>query len=66
MQKATTVTAWNDAVGKRVSITYSEIDDTTGKIISNNKRVDKVVTDKDAIEIIDSLLDYAQAQIEAE
>ena len=40
MKTATSVTVWNDAVGKRMSITYSEIDETTGKVISDNNRED--------------------------
>lgn len=63
MVKATSFTAWNDAVGSRMSITYSEIDETTGKIISDNKRTDIVVIDKDAKSHIDALLDYAQTVI---
>ena len=65
MKVVTSITAWNDSVGKRVSITYSEVDE-TGKIISDNGRVDKVVVDKDAKKTIDSLLDFAQDIIDAE
>lgn len=64
MNIPTSVTVWNDAVGKRISISYSEVDETTGKIISDNKRADKVVTDKSIKDIIDSLLDYAQTVVE--
>ena len=49
MKKVTSVTFWNDAVGKRLSITYSEIDDTTGKIIRDNYRIDRVLVDKTAV-----------------
>lgn len=64
MNIPTSVTVWNDAVGKRISISFSEIDETTGKIISDNKRADKVVTDKSTKDLIDSLLDYAQTVVE--
>jgi len=64
MNIPTSVTVWNDAVGKRISISFSEVDETTGKIISDNKRADKVVTDKSIKDIIDSLLDYAQTVVE--
>lgn len=64
MNIPTSVTAWNDAVGKRISISFSEVDETTGKIISDNKRADKVVTDKAIKDLIDSLLDYAQTVVE--
>lgn len=65
MKVATSVTVFNDSVGKRMSVTYSEIDDTTGKIISDNKRIDRVVTDKDAKSTIDGLMDYAQEFVDA-
>ena len=64
MNIPTSVTAWNDAVGKRISISFSEVDETTGKIISDNKRADKVVTDKSTKDLIDSLLVYAQTVVE--
>ena len=60
MKVVTSVTAFNDAVGKRMSITYSEVDETTGKIISDNNRIDRVVTDKDAKAAIDNLNEFAQ------
>lgn len=59
----TSITAWNAEVGKRMSITYSEVDEVTGKQISNNKRTDVVVMDKDIKSHIDALLDYAQTII---
>lgn len=65
MKTATSVTVWNDAVGKRMSITYSEVDEATGKIISDNNREDKVITAKDEKALIEDLLDLAQAKIEA-
>lgn len=65
MKSATSVTVWNDAVGKRMSITYSEVDESTGKIISDNNREDKVITAKDEKTLIENLLDLAQAKIEA-
>ncbi len=46
MKKATAITFFNDSVGKRMSMVYSEIDEKTAKIVSDNKRTDIVVTDK--------------------
>lgn len=63
IKTATSVTVWNDAVGKRMSITYSEVDETTGKVISDNNREDKVITDKDEKDLIEDLLDLAQEKI---
>ena len=64
MKTATSVTAWNDAVGKRMSITYSEIDESTGKVISDNNREDKVITAKAEKDLVESLLELAQSKIE--
>ena len=65
MNKVTSVTGWNDSVGKRLSITFSEIDETTGKILTDNKRTDIVVTEKAAEELIDGLLSFAQDIVES-
>ena len=55
----TSVTTFNDAVGTRMSVTYSEIDDETGRIISDNKRYDRVVTDRNVKDASSILFDYA-------
>ena len=34
MKKATAITFFNDSVGKRMSMVYSEIDEKTAKIVS--------------------------------
>ena len=60
MKVATSATVFSDAVGYRLSMTYSEIDEETGKIISDNKRIDRVITDKDAKANARAILDYAQ------
>ena len=66
MKVVTSVTVWNDAIGKRMSITYSEVDESTGKIISDNNREDKVITDKTTKGKIDDLIEIAQELIDAE
>ena len=58
MKVVTSVTFWNDAVGKRMSLSYSEIDE-SGKIIADNKRVDRVVTNSAIIEDMDAIMNYA-------
>lgn len=65
MKKVTSVTFWNDAVGKRLSITYSDIDDTTGKIIRDNYRIDQVLVDKEAIAACDQIAETAQGFIDS-
>lgn len=64
MKIVTSVGLFNDAVGKRMSITYSEVDDKTGQIISDNKRIDRVVTDKTAIGHANALAEYAQTFVD--
>lgn len=64
MKIVTSITVWNDAVGKRMSITYSEIDD-QGKVISDNNRVDRVITDTTAKGHANALSDYAQDYIDS-
>ena len=65
MNKVTSITTHTTAEGKRISITYSEIDE-TGKIIQDNKRVNRVVVDEDALGHITALESFAQTIIDAE
>ena len=65
MKVVTSVTVFNDAVGVRLSASYSEIDDQTGQVISDNKRIDRVVTSRDVKNSIQDLEDYAQDLIDA-
>lgn len=65
MKKVTSVTLWDDAVGKRVSITYSEIDEATGKILKDNARVDRVLVEKKALSACASLTRAAQEFVDA-
>lgn len=62
----TSVTTFNDAVGVRMSATYSEIDDETGRIISDNKRFDRVVTDRTVKDASAILFDYATESLPAD
>jgi len=59
MRVVTSTTLFNDAVGKRLSITYSEIDDQTGEIKADNKRVDRIVTDQEALAHAEAIAAYA-------
>lgn len=60
----TSTTAWNDAVGMRASITYSEVDSETGKIIADNKRIDRVITDRETKALMQNVLDKAQEYVD--
>lgn len=65
MKTVTSITTWNDSVGKRISITYSDIDPDTGKIISDNNRIDRIVTNVEIKQKIDDILDFAQGFVES-
>lgn len=54
----TSVTVFNDAVGLRLSATYSEVDE-SGKVISDNKRFDRVVTNADVKAAVSALFAFA-------
>ena len=64
MKKITSATVFSDAVGMRLSATYSEIDDTTGRIISDNQRFDRVITDDEITDAAQSIINYAQSSID--
>jgi len=64
MNIVTSVTVWNDAVGMRASITYSEVDSETGKIIADNKRIDRVITDRETKALMQDVLDKAQEYVD--
>lgn len=59
MKIITSATVFNDAVGVRLSATYSEIDDATGRVISDNNRFDRVITDATAKKTAAAILEYA-------
>lgn len=65
MNKVTSITTHTTAEGKRISITHSEIDE-TGKIIQDNKRVNRVVVNEEALEHIKALEAFAQTIVDAE
>ena len=64
MKIATSATLFTDAVGMRMSVTFSEVDDETGKIISDNNRMTRVVTDADAKQLANEILAKAQEYVE--
>jgi hypothetical protein len=63
MKIVTSVTVFNDAVGMRMSATYSEIDESTGRVISDNNRFDRVITDNEMKTDAEALLAYAGESI---
>ena len=65
MRKVTSITTHTTAEGKRISLTYSEIE-STGKIVGDNKRINRVVVDEAALEHITALEEFAQGIVDAE
>ena len=65
MRKVTSITTHTTAEGKRVSITYSSIDD-TGKIVEDNKRINRVVVDEEVLAHITALEAFEQGIVSAE
>lgn len=59
MKIITSVTVFNDAVGMRMSATYSEVDEATGRVVSDNQRFDRVITDAEARASAQAVLAYA-------
>ena len=64
MKRVTSTTVFQDAVGMRMSITYSVIDDQTGRIIEDNKRLTRVLTDNTQIAEAQAIVTTAQAYID--
>lgn len=64
MKIVTSATVFRDALGMRLSYTYSEVDEETGKIISDNNRANRMITDADAQASAEAVLAYATASLE--
>lgn len=62
----TSATIFGDAVGTRLSVTYSEVDETTGRVVADNKRIDRVITNADAKKTANALMEYAQTFVDGE
>ena len=61
MKIVTSATVFNDSVGMRMSMTYSEVDEATGKIISDNIRENRVLTSTSEKEQASKILEIAQS-----
>lgn len=64
MKIVTSATVFRDSLGMRLSYTFSEVDDETGRIISDNNRANRMITDSDAVENANAVLAYAQSSLE--
>lgn len=61
MKIVTSATVFNDSVGVRMSMTYSEVDEATGKIVSDNIRENRVLTSASEKEQASKILEIAQS-----
>ena len=64
MKIITAVTVFQDAVGMRLSAVYSEVDEATGRIVSDNNRFDRVIADKAVKGKAQALIDFAAGLME--
>ena len=64
MKIVTSATVFRDSLGMRLSYTYSEVDEETGKIISDNNRANRMITDAGATDGANVVLAYAQSSLE--
>ena len=63
MKIVTSATVFRDSLGMRLSYTYSEVDDETGRIISDNNRANRLVTDQNVIADAYAVIAYAQESV---
>lgn len=61
----TSATVFRDSLGMRLSYTYSEVDEESGKIINDNVRGNRMVTDPAVVKEAEDLIAYAQQSLEA-
>ena len=61
----TSATVFRDSLGIRLSYTYSEVDEESGKIINDNVRGNRMITDASVVTEADDILAYAQQSVEA-
>lgn len=63
MKRVTSITTHTTAEGQRISFTYSEIEDTTGKLVAQNVRENFIVVDPDVQGHIDALTSYVTKRL---
>lgn len=61
----TSATVFRDSLGMRLSYTYSEVDEESGKIINDNVRGNRMITDASVVTEADDIIAYAQQSLEA-
>lgn len=63
MKIVTSATVFRDALGMRLSYTFSEVDEETGRIISDNNRENRMITDAEVEGSANEVLNYAQESL---
>lgn len=63
MKIVTSAAVFNDAVGTRMSITFTEIDE-NGIVIDNNKRVDRILTNDEQVRAAEAIKAIAQSFVD--
>lgn len=63
MKIVTSATVFKDGLGMRLSYTFSEVDETTGKITSDNNRGNRLITNAKITQDAESVLAYAQESV---
>ena len=58
-QRVTNLTFWDDSLGKRMAINFSEVDE-TGNIVTDGICINKLITEKEQLDNINALTQYAQ------
>ena len=55
----------NDGTMKRIAVTYDEIKD-NGEVINANMRMNRIITDRNILDAVQDITDYAQAVLDEE
>ncbi len=66
MKKVTSVTIWNDSAGRRISVTYSDIDENTHKVTQDNVRENFILMDSGEVKKTDAVIKIAQDILDAQ
>lgn len=62
MRRITSITITKDALGERISVHFSVVDEATGKITADNRVLEKYVMEKSPL--TDKVFNYAQKFID--
>lgn len=65
MNKVTSIALLNTNGMQRISITYSSIDE-NGVITEDNKRINRVVVDKDKLALVNQLYEFADSIVQTD